>query len=58
MTYGAVVLGYFGLKNPITTGKTLSWLIGIGIILSGCARIIGLIGISVEFVINQMLIAV
>lgn len=43
---GAVVLGYFGLKNPITTGKTLSWLIGIGIILSGCARIIGLIGIS------------
>lgn len=43
---GAVVLGYLGLRNPIATGKTISVLIGLAIILGGCARIIGLIGIN------------
>lgn len=42
----AAVLGCFGLRNLDVAGKTLSTLIGIGVILMGCTRIIALAGIN------------
>ena len=42
----AVVLGFLGLKNPVATGKTLAVLIGLAVILTGCAYLVALRGIN------------
>ncbi len=42
----AVVLGVLGLRNPDVTGKTLSTLIGIAIILNGAAYLLAIAGVS------------
>jgi len=42
----AAILGFFGVRNPALTGKTLSTLIGIGIILSGVSYLVALAGIG------------
>ena len=40
------VLGLLGLRNPVTAGKTLSTLIGIGIIANGAAYILAVAGVN------------
>ena len=41
-----VVLGVFGLRNLDIAGKTLSWMIGAGIIAVGVAYLVAVIGVS------------
>ena len=43
---GAVLVGFFGLKNPDVAGATLSWLIGLGIISTGVSYLVALCGIN------------
>ena len=40
------VLGFLGMRNPETSAKTLSTLIGLGIIADGIAYIVGFVGIK------------
>jgi len=40
------VLGFFGMRNPEISGKTLSTLIGIGIIANGIAYLVAFAGIK------------
>ncbi len=42
----SAVLGFLGLRNPEAAGRTLSVLIGIGIILYGLSNIIGIAALS------------
>jgi len=42
----AAVLGFFGLRNPVAAGRTLSSLIGLAIICSGVAHIVALVGLN------------
>ena len=42
----AAVLGFFGMKNPDTSAKVLSWLIGIGVMLNGIVHIVAVAGIN------------
>ena len=46
MGIAAVVLGVLGLRNPDITGKTLSTLIGLGIVFAGAAYLVALGGIN------------
>lgn len=45
----AAVLGIFGLHNPVAAGKTLSVLIGLGIIFNGVCYLIALGGLDKFF---------
>ena len=40
------VLGFLGIRNPEAAGKTLSTLIGLGIIANGVAYLIGFAGLK------------
>ena len=40
------VLGFFGLRNPDVAAKTLTWLIGVGIISTGVSYLVALCGIN------------
>lgn len=40
------VLGFFGLRNPVVAGKTLTTLIGLGIISNGISYLVALLGIG------------
>ena len=40
------VFGFFGLRNPDVAAKTLSWLIGLGIISTGVSYLVALYGIN------------
>ncbi len=42
----SVVLGCLGLRNPDVAGRTLSTLIGIGIIANGLAYLVGIAGLN------------
>ena len=42
----AAVLGFFGLKDPATAGKTLTVLIGLGIIANGASYLVALTGVN------------
>ena len=40
------VLGFFGLRNPDVAAKTLTWLIGLGIISTGVSYLVALCGLN------------
>ena len=40
------IFGFSGLKNPVSAGKTLTFLVGIGVIAEGIAYLITLAGIN------------
>lgn len=42
----AAVLGFFGLRNPVAAGKTLSVLIGLGILANGVCYLVALSGLD------------
>lgn len=42
----AAVLGFFGLRNPVAAGKTLSVLIGLGILVNGVCYLVALSGLD------------
>ncbi len=44
--FAAAILGFFGLKNPVAAGKTLSVLIGLGVISNGVSYLVALSGVS------------